>query len=145
MAIRQATQAVQTTRKATPTDFTFSVQQLHNCCGIGEVGNFILKYTENKYMSSSIIIDWGGVIDKNFCSSVRIFFDNLVSEEEEEVYDDERDHTPDTYGALIATTNSYMSAVNKILENTGWEKISTNNNPNSGNTLYTWMYNRHGD
>lgn len=137
MAIRQATQSVRNTRKATPADFTFGVQQLHNCCGIGEVGNFILKDTENKYMSSSIIIDWGEVIDRNFCSSVRAFFDNLVSEEEE-VYDD-------TYGALIATTTSFMSEVNKILENTGWEKISTNTNPNSGNTLYTWMYNRHGD
>ena len=143
MAIRQATQAVQTTRKATPTDFTFSVQQLHNCCGIGEVGNFILKDTENKYMSGSIIIDWGEVIDRNFCSSVRTFFDNLVSEEE--VYDDEGDRVSDTYGALIAPTTIYMSEVNKILENTGWEKISTNTNPNSGNTLYTWMYNRHGD
>jgi len=142
MASRQVTQAVRATRKATPADFTFNVQVLRNCCGIAEVGSFALKDKENKYLSSSIIIiDWSGVIDKNFFNSVKAIFDNCVSEEE--VYDDEGDRVPDTYGALIATTTSHMSAVNKILENTGWEKISTNTNPNSGNTLYTWMYNRH--
>lgn len=141
MIVRKATQAVRATRKATPADFTFNVQDLIYCCGIAEVGSFALKGTENKYLSSSIIIDWGGVIDKNFFNSVKAIFDNLISEEE--VYDDEGEHISGTYGALIATTTWQQSDVNAILTNTGWEKISTNTNPNSGNTLYTWMYNRH--
>lgn len=112
---------------AIPQDFKFNISDSQYCCGMREVGSFRLS---SNYLS----------FDDAFFKGVKQNFEEGISEEEE--YDEDGDRiSGDKVALYIATTNDGQDYVNLILEKTGWTKVSENINPNSGNTIYLWIFN----
>lgn len=140
--------------KAVSSQFTFSVNGLGYCCGAAEVGSFIARQETGSYYSKNLKrIDWSD-LQPPFYAAIKARFDELISthspRDSMDDDDDDFDEDDETYGVLIATTtpkqgNVHQQIASDILEKTGWSLVSKNVNPNTGNEIFTWLYNRNID
>lgn len=116
-------------RAPTLKDFSWNREGMPYCCGLAVLGGFGI----------SDGVDWNSPLTTEFLQQVRNRFEDNISETCYE--DNDSDDRDSVVAGYLASTTRSQGIVNTILEKTGWTKISTNTNPNTGNTLYTWMFN----